>query len=98
MTLVGVAEWPGPYTPAPTCPAHHKIFGCSFEHNSSSIMMIDVEGAWDLLKGVPVTLWMLSSVMLLSALSPACAVHEFTAHRMQQFDLYGNQYGESCLL
>ena len=61
-------------------------------------MMIDVEGAWDLLKGVPVTLWMLSSVMLLSALSPACAVHEFTAHRMQQFDLYGNQYGESYVL
>ncbi|XP_064391028.1 BOS complex subunit ncln-like isoform X2 [Halichondria panicea] len=61
-------------------------------------MVVDVEGAWDLLKGVPVTLWMLSSVMLLSALSPACAVHEFTAHRMQQFDLYGNQYGSRSSL
>ena len=57
-------------------------------------MFIDLEGALDLIKGVPVTLWMLSSVILLSAqISPVCAVHEFTAHRMQQFDLHGTQYG-----
>ncbi len=61
------------------------------------MVVVDFEGAWDLLKGVPVTLWMLSSVMLLSTLSPACAMHELTAHRMQQFDLYGTQYGEGLV-
>lgn len=60
-------------------------------------MVIDAEGTWDLVKGVPVTLWMLFSVILLSAVSPTGAVHEFSAHRMQQFDLYGTQYGTLLL-
>ena len=57
-------------------------------------MVVDLEATLDILKSVPVTLWMLSSVILLSTqLGPVNAVHEFTAHRMQQFDLYGIQYG-----
>ncbi len=79
---------------APYTHVHSHVFCLLLTLNR----MMDIEGAWDLLKGVPVTLWMLSSVIILGALSPASAVHEFTAHRMQQFDLYGTQYGEGIIL
>lgn len=59
--------------------------------------MIDFEGTFELLRGVPVPLWLVASVVLLSAHVgpvPVGAVHEFTAHRMQHFDLHGTHYGK----
>jgi len=58
-------------------------------------MVGDVDGMiMHLLKGIPATVWILSSILLMSAqLGPVQSVHEFTAYRMQQFDLYGSQYG-----
>lgn len=60
--------------------------------------MLDVEGTFELLRGVPIPCWLLASVVLLSThVGPVGAVHEFTAHRMQHFDLHGNQYGTYVL-
>ena len=55
------------------------------------------EQAMEILKSVPIPCWILASIVLLSAglgPVPVAAVHEFTAHRMQHFDLYGVQYGK----
>ncbi len=58
-------------------------------------MFVDVEGAWELLRGVPVPCCMFLSVILLSAgVGPVGAVHEFTGYRMQHFDLHGIHYGQ----
>ena len=58
--------------------------------------MLDLEGTFELLRGVPIPCWLLASVVLLSThVGPVGAVHEFTAHRMQHFDLHGTQYGMS---
>ena len=58
--------------------------------------MLDLEGTFELLRGVPIPCCLLASVVLLSThVGPVGAVHEFTAHRMQHFDLHGTQYGMS---
>lgn len=58
-------------------------------------MFVDADGALDLFRGLPVTLCVVSTVILLGVqIGPASAVHQFTAYRMQQFDLQGTQYGE----
>ena len=58
--------------------------------------MLDLEGTFELLRGVPIPCWLLASVVLLSThVGPVGAAHEFTAHRMQHFDLHGIQYGMS---
>ena len=49
-----------------------------------------------LLHTVPASLWLIVSVILLSAsVGPArvSAVHDFAAHRLQHFDLHGVGYG-----
>ena len=57
-------------------------------------MLLDVEGAMELLRGVPIAGWLLFSVALLSAhVSPANSVHDFAAYRMQHYDLHGARYG-----
>ena len=59
-------------------------------------MLLDFEGTFELLRGVPIPFWLVASVVLLSThvSPPVGAVHEFTAHRMQHFDLHGVSYGE----
>lgn len=58
--------------------------------------MLDfMDGTLELLRGVPILCWLLASVVLLSThVGPVGAVHEFTAHRMQHFDLHGSRYGQ----
>ena len=58
--------------------------------------MFGLDEAVELLGSLPVPTWLLASVVLLSVgfgPVPATAVHEFTAHRMQHFDLCGVHYG-----
>lgn len=58
-------------------------------------MLLDVEGAVELLRGVPIAGWLLFSVALVSAhVSPVSSVHDFAAYRMQHFDLHGTHYGQ----
>lgn len=55
-------------------------------------MLLDLEEL--LLRGMCVPCWFFTSLVLLSAhLAPVMAVHDFTAHRMQHFDLHGVHYG-----
>ncbi len=59
--------------------------------------MLGVEEAVEILRGIPSSCWLLVPVVFLSfslGPDPAAALHEFTAHRMQQFDLQGVRYGE----
>lgn len=61
--------------------------------------MLGVEETLEILRGVPVPwpCWLFASVVFLSfglGPVPVAAVHEFTAHRMQHFDLHGVHYGE----
>lgn len=64
--------------------------------------MVGIEEALEILRGVPVPCWLfLPAVFLSFGLGPVpvAALHEFTAHRMQHFDLHGVRYGklvESC--
>lgn len=58
-------------------------------------MLVDVEGAWELLRSVPVPFCVLFSVIFLGAgVGPVGAVHEFTGYRMQHLDLHGVHYGK----
>ncbi len=60
--------------------------------------MFGIEETLEILPSVPIPYWLLASVVFLSfGLSPVpvAAVHEFTAHRMQHFDLHGVHYGMS---
>ena len=57
-------------------------------------MLFDLEDLWELLRGVPVPFWIVFSVIFLGAgVGPVGAVHDFTAYRMQHFDLHGLHYG-----
>lgn len=57
--------------------------------------MLDFEGTMELLRGIPIPCWLVASVVLLSThVGPVGSVHEFTAYRMQQFDLHGAHYGQ----
>ena len=58
--------------------------------------MLNIEDTLELLRGVPVLCCFASIVLLSSHVSPAGAVHGFTAYRMQHFDLHGTHYGMSC--
>ncbi len=62
--------------------------------------MIGAEESFlELLRSLPIPCWLLGSIIILSAglgPVPATAVHEFTAHRMQHFDMYGVRYGKSA--
>lgn len=63
--------------------------------------MFGVEETVDLLRGVPIPCWLVSSIVILSVCIgpvPVTAVHEFTAHRMQHFDLHGVRYGSRSAL
>jgi hypothetical protein len=54
------------------------------------------EDVVNLLQEAPATLWLIVSVILLSAsVGPAKvgAVHDFTAYRLQHLDLHGVSYG-----
>lgn len=58
--------------------------------------MFGVEEALEILRSVPIPFWLVASVVFLSVgIGPdhVAAVHEFTAHRMQHFDLHGVRYG-----
>lgn len=58
--------------------------------------MLGVEEALEILRGVPAPCWLIASILFLSfglGPGPVSAVHEFTAHRMQHFDLHGVRYG-----
>ena len=54
------------------------------------------EDVLSLLHALPGTLWLIVSVVLLSAsVAPprVAAVHDFAAYRLQQLDLHGVSYG-----
>jgi len=75
---------------------HRRLVNCR-EFVGSSLVMFGVEDSFvELLRSLPIPCWLLCSIILLSAglgPVPATAVHEFTAHRMQHFDMYGVRYG-----
>lgn len=59
--------------------------------------MFGGEETLEILKSVPVPFWLFTSFALFSfclSPEPVAAVHEFTAHRMQHFDLHGVHYGK----
>ena len=59
--------------------------------------MLGVEETLEILRGVPASCWLLLPLVLLNfglGPVPASALHEFTAHRMQHFDLHGVRYGK----
>ena len=61
-------------------------------------LSVGVEDAVNLLHTVPATLWLIISVIFLSAgvgTAEVAAVHEFAAYRLQQVDLHGAHYGTS---
>ncbi len=58
--------------------------------------MFNTEEALEILRGVPIPCWLFASIVFLSVgigPAPVTAVHEFSAHRMQHFDLHGIRYG-----
>ena len=58
--------------------------------------MLGVEEILEILRSVPVPCCLFMSIVFLSvgiAPVPVTAVHEFTVHRMQHFDLHGVRYG-----
>ena len=60
-------------------------------------MLLELEGSLEILiRGMSIPCWFFASVILLSThFGPVVAVHDFTAHRMQHFDLHGVHYGKS---
>lgn len=55
-----------------------------------------VEETLEILRGVPISCWLFLPLAFLNlglGPAPAAALHEFTAHRMQHFDLHGVRYG-----
>lgn len=63
-------------------------------------LSISTEDVVSLLNTVPATLWLIVTVILLSAgVGPeqVGAVHDFAAYRLQHVDLHGVQYGTSSV-
>lgn len=63
----------------------------------SRTAMMGIEEAMEIIRGVPIPYWLfLPAVFLSFGLGPVpvAALHEFTAHRMQHFDLHGVRYGK----